>query len=220
MSYTPEAELVWITPDAEKLIVKMARVSNPHNEGNEDKLLSYLIRHQHWSPFEMASACFKITCTRDISRQILRHRSFSFQEFSQRYAAVSNAENVFREARAQDHKNRQNSIPDVLPGDTLDWWDVQQLGLQMRAQALYHAALEKGIAKECARAVLPEGLTETTLYMSGTIRSWLHYCELRMTPGTQKEHRDVAALISGQLSVYMPATWKAFAWRNGLNSCS
>jgi thymidylate synthase (FAD) len=179
----------------EDLIVHMARVSNPSNqetkEGN-DKLIQYLIKNQHWSPFEMVNLVMEINTTRDIARQILRHRSFSFQEFSQRYAdPTKNLSFELREARLQDNKNRQNS---VTTNDALlhkQWIEQQQLVVNT-ARSAYDWAIDHGIAKEQARAVLPEGNTQSRLYMNGTLRSWIHYCTLRMSNGTQKEHEKVA----------------------------
>lgn len=178
---------------AEQLIAYCARVSNPTNQlnhGTADKLLEYMVTHQHWSPFEMAHAVIEIETTRDIARQILRHRSFSFQEFSQRYAEVD-AEPVIREARLQDTKNRQNS--NETDDDALKiWWDAMQRRQAVESLNAYYEALGRGIAKEVARSVLPEGLTPSRLYMSGTIRSWIHYIQLRTGNGTQKEHREIA----------------------------
>jgi len=179
------------------LIAYCARVSNPSNQSNtqtNDKLIKYLIKNAHWSPLEMVSACIEIETTRDIARQILRHRSFSFQEFSQRYAAVSAFGPdafVLREARLQDTKNRQNSI--TVDNDELqkEWKRRQQLVIDA-AKEQYEWALSVGIAKECARAVLPEGNTVSKIYMSGTLRSWIHYIQLRSSNGTQKEHMEVA----------------------------
>lgn len=177
----------------EAMVAYCARVSNPANQYNQEttpKLLQYLIKHQHWSPFEMVSICLEINTTRDIARQILRHRSFSFQEFSQRYAQV-NETFVTREARLQDHKNRQNSVysEDLqLQAE----WEQRQQALGEQAKETYEWALDKGIAKEQARAVLPEGMTPSRLYMNGTLRSWIHYIQLRTGPETQKEHRAVA----------------------------
>ena len=184
----------------------MARVSNPDNQNNTEtsaKLIKYLIKHQHWSPFEMVNLTMEITTTRDISRQIIRHRSFSFQEFSQRYAKSEHF--GLREARLQDPKNRQNSIPIEIPEATggegttstsaerlYENWNMKQREVINTAERVYKWALDNGIAKEQARAVLPEGNTETTLYMSGSLRSWIHYCELRRANGTQKEHMRVA----------------------------
>jgi thymidylate synthase (FAD) len=180
---------------AEDMIVYMARVSNPSNQGmNSDpaRLIRYLIKNQHWSPFEMVSVVMEISTTRDIARQILRHRSFSFQEFSQRYAdPTKDLGFELREARLQDTKNRQNSIE--IDDDLLqqEWEQKQQLIVQ-HAKDAYDWAIEQGIAKEQARAVLPEGNTQSRMYMNGTLRSWIHYCQLRMENGTQKEHKEIA----------------------------
>jgi len=180
---------------AEDLIVHMARVSNPSNQNtqqNSDKLIRYLIKNQHWSPFEMVNVVMEINTTRDIARQILRHRSFSFQEFSQRYAdPTKDLGFELREARLQDTKNRQNSVEtdDDLLQQT---WEVKQQLLIQNAKDVYDWAIERGIAKEQARAVLPEGNTQSRMYMNGTLRSWIHYCQLRMENGTQKEHKEVA----------------------------
>jgi len=177
------------------LIAYAARVSNPSNQNNKDtaeKLIRYLAKHKHWSPFEMVSACLEIETTRDIARQILRHRSFSFQEFSQRYAdPTDDLDFVTREARLQDQKNRQNSI-DTDDDHLKLMWEMKQQQLIHEAKLAYKWAIEKGIAKEQARAILPEGNTVSRLYMSGTIRSWIHYIELRSANGTQKEHMDIA----------------------------
>ena len=177
----------------EDLLAYCARVSNPANQANSEtapRLLAYLVRNQHWSPFEMASMTLEIRTTRDIARQILRHRSFSFQEFSQRYATAV-GEPVLREARMQDTKNRQasNSTEDR---DLQAWWRSHQQMVARTANDVYATALGKGIAKEVARSVLPEGMTESVLYMAGTVRSWIHYCDLRTDASTQKEHREVA----------------------------
>lgn len=180
---------------AEEFIVYTARVSNPanqHNHESAERLIAYLIKHQHWSPFEMVNVTMEINTTRDIARQILRHRSFSFQEFSQRYAdATKLGDFDRREARLQDEKNRQNSI------ETSDvaleaWWDAQQKFISEQVHRIYAEAIDKGIAKEQARAILPEGMTRSTMYMNGTLRSWIHYIELRAGVETQKEHRDIA----------------------------
>ena len=174
----------------QELVAYTARVSNPDNQDNAetaDKLLKYLIKHKHWSPFEMVSACIEIETTRDIARQILRHRSFSFQEFSQRYAnPVEELEFVTREARVQDEKNRQNSIEVSDRTFQIDWEREQKRVIWM-CEKVYKAAIKKGIAKEVARAVLPEGLTKSRLYVNGTIRSWIHFIVLRSSYGTQKE---------------------------------
>ena len=190
------------------LIAYCARVSNPQNQANTKtttKLLRYLIEHKHWSPFEMASACLEVTTTRDIARQFLRHRSFSFQEFSQRYADPNEMDTVFvtRECRLQDNTNRQNSIPN---DDTaLDvWWEQQQRFVIGMVQKIYKEAREKGIAKEQARAILPEGNTVSRLYVNGTIRSWIHYVELRSANGTQKEHMELAQEIAKAIVKIFP----------------
>jgi thymidylate synthase (FAD) len=191
--------------NAQELVAYCARVSNPSNQLNtetSEKLIRYLIKHQHWSPLEMVSACVEIETTRDIARQILRHRSFSFQEFSQRYA-VADLGFEFKEARLQDDKNRQNSIEIDNPGLQMNW-ETQQDYVIAAAQRSYRWALEKGIAKEQARAVLPEGLTVSRLYMQGTLRSWLHYIELRSGPETQKEHREIAQACAEALSSIFP----------------
>lgn len=185
--------------DAQDLIAYCARVSNPSNQFNtetSEKLIRYLIKHQHWSPLEMVSACMEITTTRDIARQILRHRSFSFQEFSQRYAdPTKDLSFVVREARLQDEKNRQNSVelePTIGNAMLQDEWRDRQLELIRLAKQTYEWAVNKGIAKEQARAVLPEGNTVSRMYMNGTLRSWVHFIELRSGNGTQKEHRQIA----------------------------
>ena len=187
--------LVWITPNAMDVIAYCARVSNPSNQNNSKsapKLLKYLKKEGHFSPFEMASACMEITTTRDIARQILRHRSFSFQEFSQRYADPTiDLEFVTREARLQDPKNRQNSIPADNDGLEIAWHQKQREMIN-KASEIYKWAIDNGIAKEQARAVLPEGLIQSRLYMTGTLRSWMHFVELRGGNGTQKEHMEIA----------------------------
>lgn len=179
---------------AEDLIAYCARVSNPNNQHNTitaDKLLKYLVKHKHWSPFEMVSLTMEINTTRDIARQILRHRSFSFQEFSQRYAEIDSSVWSVREARLQDQKNRQNSI-EVDDRELEENWAASQREVWLTAIDEYNWAIKNGIAKEVARSVLPEGLTMSRMYMSGTLRSWIHYCELRMANGTQKEHQLIA----------------------------
>lgn len=187
-----KVSLVWATPDIENTVAYCARVSNPSNQTNTEtapKLLKYLMKNKHWSPFEMANVCMEIETTRDIARQILRHRSFSFQEFSQRYAEATEFD--IRECRMQDTKNRQNSL--VTEDQYLKhWWNAAQLRVQDEAELMYKQALSKGIAKEQARALLPEGLTMSRMYMNGTLRSWLHYVEIRCDEATQKEHREVA----------------------------
>lgn len=205
------ANLIWITPDAERMIAHIARVSNPANQNNPEyaKLLCYCMDHGHWSVFEMASACIEINTTRDIGRQILRHRSFSFQEFSQRYAAVDALPPAeLREARLQDTKNRQNSFG-LGPGPLADRWDILQHEVYDAALERYREAIELGIAKEQARALLPEGLTPSRMYMSGTIRSFIHYLRLRTGPETQKEHRQIAQKIADLLRAEVPTIIEA-----------
>jgi thymidylate synthase (FAD) len=181
--------------DVQELIAFCARVSNPSNQNNtetSEKLIKYLIKHQHWSPLEMVSACLEIETTRDIARQILRHRSFSFQEFSQRYAdPTKDLSFVLREARLQDTNNRQNSVENTNLA-LAAWWEERQKRVIEEAKNAYEWAIQNGIAKEQARAVLPEGLTVSRLYMNGTLRSWIHFIELRSANGTQKEHQEVA----------------------------
>jgi len=181
--------------DVQELVAFCARVSNPSNQFNTDtseKLIKYLIKHQHWSPLEMVSACLEIETTRDIARQMLRHRSFSFQEFSQRYAdPTKDLSFVLREARLQDTKNRQNSVENENLA-LAAWWEERQKRVIEEARNAYDWAITNGIAKEQARAVLPEGLTVSRLYMNGTLRSWIHFIELRSANGTQKEHQEVA----------------------------
>ena len=194
--------------DCQDLIAYCARVSNPSNQMNSDtseKLIRYLIKHQHWSPLEMVSACLEINTTRDIAHQIVRHRSFSFQEFSQRYADPQDMDDTFevREARMQDPTNRQNSIA-TADMDLQLWWDAQQKHVIEIAKTTYNNAIEKGIAKEQARVVLPEGLTKTRLYMNGTLRSWIHYIELRGGHGTQKEHMDIAHACAEVIAKIFP----------------
>lgn len=180
---------------AEELIAYCARVSNPTNQANLDtapKLIKYLIKNHHWSPFEMVSMTIEIKTTRDIARQILRHRSFAFQEFSQRYAEVDTTQYMLsREARKQDPKNRQNSIS-IEDKHLQDYFNGMQQQVYENAMEAYTSCLAEGIAKEQARCFLPEGLTMTTIYMAGTLRSWIHYCELRRANGTQKEHQQIA----------------------------
>lgn len=194
------AKLVWITPGADELVAYMARVSNPENQDNPEtapRLIRYLINNRHWSPFEMVNACVEIETTREIGRQILRHRSFSFQEFSGRYASFLGPDRQLlheKEARLQDKKNRQNSI-DTTDKALLRKWNDSVDSIAEYAEDIYKWALDNGIAKECARAVLPEGLVPTRMYMNGTIRSWIHYCKERTEAGVQKEHRELAEQI-------------------------
>lgn len=196
----------------------MARVSNPSNQDNDataPRLIKYLIDHAHWSPFEMVNACVSIQCTRDISRQILRHRSFSFQEFSGRYAAYEGLETV-REARLQDTKNRQNSLP-ILDEELSSWWGDAVKSIAGHAGELYQEALDKGMAKEVARAILPEGLVPTRMYMNGSLRSWLHYWDVRCDEATQKEHRQVAVQTRNIILSHLPMISKAVEERYYVN---
>jgi len=199
-----QVSLVWVTPQAEELVARMARVSNPANQNNPasaPKLLKYLIDNKHWSPFEMVNMCVEIKTTRDIARQILRHRSFSFQEFSQRYAVAQGFE--MSEARLQDQKNRQNSL-ETEDRQLAYWWEGAQRRVLQEAQFMYESALAKGIAKEQARKLLPEGMTQSNMYMNGTLRSWMHYVEIRCDKATQKEHREVAEQIRGIMYEQFP----------------
>ena len=201
-------KLIWSTPHGEELVAYMARVSNQDNQDNKDtapKLLKYLMKHKHWSPFEMVNICMEINTTRDIARQILRHRSFSFQEFSQRYAEVVDWSRG--EARLQDDKNRQNSIP-TQDRELQRWWDEQQTATLKLSTNAYKIALSLGIAKEVARKVLPEGLTTSRMYMNGTLRSWLHYVDIRCEESTQKEHREIAEQCKAVLSSLYPSLFE------------
>ena len=193
--------------DIQELIAYCARVSNPANQYNtetSEKLIKYLIKHSHWSPLEMVSACLEITTTRDIARQILRHRSFSFQEFSQRYAdPTRELDFVLRDARLQDVNNRQNSI-ETDDAELQKRWNKYQQNVINEAQMAYKWAIENGIAKEQARAVLPEGLTQSRLYMNGTLRSWIHYIQLRSANGTQKEHSEIARVCASVIAEIFP----------------
>lgn len=216
-----EAKLVHITPDADEAIARLARVSNPTNEDNKEtyaKLIRYLIDHNHWSPFETVHATVEVITTRDIGRQLLRHRSFSFQEFSGRYAAYGDLVNE-RQCRFQDTKNRQSShalSSGIFAGlnesdlqtlrDTKYWWDQQVIDAAAAANAIYQQALERGIAKEVARAILPEGLVPTRMYVCGSIRSFIHYCKERMAPGVQWEHQQLAKDIFHEVFLHMPLT--------------
>lgn len=193
--------------DVQDLIAFCARVSNPSNQFNTEtaqKLINYLIKHKHWSPLEMASACVEITTTRDIARQILRHRSFSFQEFSQRYAdPTKDLGFVTREARLQDTVNRQNSV-ETNDEYIKERWEEEQLKVIEQAKKAYSWAIENGIAKEQARAVLPEGLTESRMYINGTLRSWVHFIEVRSGNGTQKEHMEIARECACAIAAIFP----------------
>jgi len=211
ISYSKPPEELYVGTDIQELIAYTARVSNPSNQDNtetSERLLRYLIREKHWSPFEMVSACLEVTTTRDIARQLLRHRSFSFQEFSQRYADPTQDLNfVMRQARLQDTKNRQNSIELSDYHEHVDLqleWYKQQAEVTNAAKKSYQWAIENGIAKEQARAVLPEGIMESRLYVNGTIRSWIHYIELRSGHGTQKEHIELARACSAALEPIFP----------------
>lgn len=205
-------KLIWATPDLDQTVATIARVSNPANQANTniDGLLRYMMEHGHVSPFEMVNACVEINTTRDIGRQILRHRSFSFQEFSQRYASVDALpEAPLRECRLQDTANRQNSIETDDTG-LATWWESVQRITRQDAVDLYERALAKGIAKEQARALLPEGLTSSRMYMNGTLRSWIHYLSSRLHESTQKEHRALACQILATLRYVAPVTLGAF----------
>ena len=210
------ATLVHITPNAEELIAYMARVSNPANQNNTEtspRLIKYLIDHQHWSPFEMVNMCVEINTTRSIAAQILRHRSFSFQEFSQRYAEVPTPAQL-PELRRQDLKNRQNSIDDL--DDTIKKNFEYRIGIAYADNyRLYKDMVAAGIAKECAREILPLA-TPSKLYMNGSIRSWLHYCDLRTANGTQKEHAQIATQIQDILYKYVPNVCEAM-WNKNLD---
>ena len=207
-----EVKLMWATPNADFMIAKMARVSNPDNQDNEEfqRLLKYLMKNNHYSPFEMASMCVQIDTTRDISRQILRHRSFSFQEFSQRYEDSWKLGDMGeRECRLRDTTNRQSSLE--CDDDGLDTaFYVAQNRIWLAAKQAYRDALARGIAKEQARALLPEGLTPTRMYMTGTIRSWIHYIQVRADETTQKEHRVIAEQVLQVLREAAPVTAAAF----------
>jgi thymidylate synthase (FAD) len=204
--------LVWATPEAEKVIGYCARVSNPKNQKNPkvSGLLKFCIEHGHWSIFEMANMVVEINTTRGIAAQILRHRSFSFQEFSQRYTEVQGFEDIG--PRRQDTKNRQNSIDD-LDKETKQWFKRHLAGHQSDAKHLYEKALDKGIAKECARFFLPLS-TKTRMYMNGTARSWIHYIQLRTDESTQKEHRDIAEAVKNIFIEQFPITSEALGWKN------
>ena len=211
ISHTQPDNIIGVD-DAQELIAYCARVSNPSNQNNKetsDKLIKYLIKHKHWSPLEMVNACIEIETTRDIARQILRHRSFSFQEFSQRYAdPTKDLSFETRDARFQDTTNRQNSIdfdPTDEPQRRLNEnFRMQQMKIWWAAKETYEWAIENGIAKEQARAVLPEGMTVSRLYMNGTLRSWVHYIDLRSANGTQKEHQNIAVACAKEIATIFP----------------
>jgi len=206
--HTHSVTYIHSTPDAENLIAYMARVSNPNNQDNPDytKLIRYLITHKHWSPFEMVNMCVQIDTTRSVASQILRHRSFSFQEFSQRYAAVTEKPGTLN-VRRQDTSNRQNSIDDMNEY-TIQEFQLKAQQLYDLSHSLYEEMLTAGVAKECAREVLPLS-TPTKLYMNGTLRSWLHYCDLRCGNGTQKEHQSIADQAKGIIGVHFPIVYNA-----------
>jgi thymidylate synthase (FAD) len=215
VAYTQSTEF-----DHNDFIAYVARVSNPSNQNNTEtsqKLLKYLVKNKHWSPFEMVHVTMEINTTRDIARQILRHRSFSFQEFSQRYAdPTKDLGFVTREARLQDTKNRQNSI-ETEDNNLQQVWELMQIDLRAKAVETYDWAIKAGIAKEQARAVLPEGLTVSRLYMAGSLRSWIHYCELRMANGTQKEHRQVALSAWEEIVGVFPSLKEVLENKNDSN---
>lgn len=205
-------DLEWATPNGDERIAKMARVSNPKNANNKEtapRLIRFLLREKHFSPFEMVNLCVRIETTRDISRQILRHRSFTFQEFSGRYAEYSDGPVEPFDSRLQHPTNRQSSLIDN-DVDRVRWWKDAQQRLSTFAWLLYEEAIEKGIAKELARKLLPEGLTPTVLYVNGTVRSWLHYCSLRCGNGTQREHSDIAFAVRSILLNQYPSLKEYF----------
>ena len=209
-----KVQLITVTPDAEKNMAFVARVSNPNNQDNENfsGLLKYCIKHQHWSVFEQAHMTLEIETTRAIAAQILRHRSFTFQEFSQRYAQSNELGEIdLPELRRQDNKNRQNSIDD-LDKDVVDKLNRQMITLFSSAQALYNQMIEKGVAKECARMVLPL-CTPTRIYMTGSVRSWIHYIDLRSAHGTQKEHMEIAESCKDVFKEQFPVVSEALEWR-------
>lgn len=208
ISYSRPTEESDLSDDLLQLVAYCARVSNPSNQNNEktaEKLVKYLIKHKHWSPLEMVSACLEIETTRDIGRQILRHRSFSFQEFSQRYAdPTKDLQFITRDARLQDEKNRQNSV-DIPMEDSIHYvWESYQEVVIERCKQAYDWAIQAGIAKEQARAVLPEGLTMSRMYVNGTLRSWIHYIQLRSENGTQKEHIEIAKAVGDVIYQIFP----------------
>jgi|TARA_B100002052_G_scaffold233779_1_gene216886 thymidylate synthase (FAD) len=208
-----KVQLITVTPDAEKNMAFVARVSNPNNQDNENfsGLLKYCIKHQHWSVFEQAHMTLEIETTRAIAAQILRHRSFTFQEFSQRYAQSNELGEIdLPELRRQDNKNRQNSIDD-LDKDVVDKLNRQMITLFSSAQALYNQMIEKGVAKECARMVLPL-CTPTRIYMTGSVRSWIHYIDLRSAHGTQKEHMEIAESCKDVFKEQFPVVSEALEW--------
>lgn len=207
-------KLIWKTPDAEKLLAYIARASNPDNQSNPKYkgLMGYMADNKHWSPFEMVNMCVEINTTRDIARQILRHRSFSFQEFSQRYQTVDKlGDMVYRECRLQDTKNRQNSLPCDDEEMKKGWKDLQSYIYEIATNA-YEDMLDRGIAKEVARALLPEGLTPSRMYVNGNLRSWIHYVQVRTDPTTQKEHRLIAEEVKQLMIREFPVISEVLEW--------
>lgn len=198
--------LIWITPEAEKIILYCARVSSPHQDSGDTGLLRYCFREGHWSIYDQANLCVEVITSRAISAQILRHKSMYFQEFSQRYAKSTNI--ISYNPRRQDDKNRQNSIDD-LSEETKTWWAVKQKDLAKHSSDLYNEALKRGVAKECARMILPMS-AETKLYVNGTVRSWIHYLQSRTHCSTQLEHREVALMIEKIFAENLPIIYKAF----------
>ena len=203
-----KVKLLWVTPDAEQYVMRIARVSSDNRDSNNTRLLGYLIRNKHWSPFELCNMAIEIEGSRAILRQMLRHRTFHFQEYSLRYAKTSEERMITNEARRQDLKNRQNSIDDIKPQIKKEWEDKQK-SLNKKVYETYQWALDQGIAKECARSILPEGNTISILCMNGTLRSWIHYLELRCGNGTQKEHIEIANQIKEIFKEQFPIISKA-----------
>lgn len=205
-------KMIWATPDIDNTLAKIARVSNPDNQDNPNikGLLTYMMTHGHVSPFEMANVCLELNTTRDIGRQVLRHKSLNFQEFSGRYQDMTKLDNApLRECRLQDTKNRQNSVV-TDDADYTSWWEEAQRVVSFHAQGLYDEALSLGIAKEQARALLPEGLTMSRMYANGNLRSWIFYLKQRLDPTTQKEHRELAQQVLAELRLVAPVTMEAF----------
>lgn len=214
MSTTSSVKLMWVTPEAEKNIMYAARVSSNNQDSTDTRLLDYCIRNGHWSIFETANMMVEIKTSRTIARQILRHRSFSFQEFSGRYQSfdtIGGDSDLLTSPRLQDPKNRQNST-DTEDEELARWWDKAQIDVLYYSKNLYHQALKKGIAKELARNLLPEGLTDSKMYMNGSLRSWLHYIDLRTGNGTQKEHIDVANQVKQIFCEQFPIIAKSKGW--------
>ena len=205
-----KANIVWSTPDGEKYLAYMARVSNPKATLDDPfkRLIQFLIRKKHWSPFSMVNVCVEVECSRDVSRQVLRHKSFDFQEFSGRYAAYEEGLLEPREARLQDKENRQNSLPSDDQALNL-WWELAQAKVIWLVETIYEQALKRGIAKEVARAILPEGLTPTKMHINGTLRSWIHYFDVRCGDDTQKEHRELAQAIRDLVFEQYPSVKEA-----------